>query len=123
VDADHFSAGVTAVSLGLRQDAGFRTNYGIVNFDSAAHTFRVRFVGERLTTEANLTVPAYGMLQTSAPAGDYGALVIHFEVMDAGTKPITWVAYASSTDNISGDGWVSIAGADFSPDQLKRIGL
>src|SRR2546427_622374 len=59
VDADYFSAQNSAASLGLRQDAGFRTNYGIVNIDSAPHAFHVRFVGERLTTEANLTVPAY----------------------------------------------------------------
>src|SRR6266849_3130711 len=123
VDADYFSAQNSAASLGLRQDAGFRTNYGIVNIDSAPHTFHVRFIGERLTTEANLTVPAYGMLQTSAPGGDYGALVVHFDLTDPGTNLVSWVAYASSTDNITGDGWVSIAGADLSPDQLKRVGL
>jgi len=42
---------------------------------------------------------------------------------DPGTNFVSWIAYASSTDNITGDGWVSIAGADFSPDQLKNIGL
>jgi hypothetical protein len=32
------------------------------------------------------------------------------------------VAYASSTDNITGDGWVSIASADLTPDDLTIIG-
>ena len=58
-----------------------------------------------------------------ASAGDYGALTVTFDITDSGGASISWVAYASSTDNITGDGWVSIASADLTPDDLTIIGL
>jgi hypothetical protein len=111
-----------AVALGLRQDANFRTNFGIVNVDAADHVFNVSFVGEKLQTTLTVTVKAYGMIQQSIPAGDYGAVSILFQVTDAGNNFVSWVGYASSTDNISGDGWVSVASADMSPSDLDLIG-
>ena len=123
VDADNLSTLDTAASLGLRQDASFRTNWGFVNIDAKPHAVRVRFIGERATTETTVTIPAYGMFQQGMPAGDYGALLVHFEITDAGTSFVSWAGYASSTDNITGDGWVSIASADFTPTDLDHIGL
>ncbi|SRR5712692_393271 len=123
VDADSLSTLDTAASLGLRQDVSFRTNWGFLNADSKPHVVRIRFIGERATTETMVTVPAYGMLQQGIPAGDYGALIVHFEITDAGTSAVSWIAYATSTDNITGDGWVSIASADFTPAELGAIGL
>jgi hypothetical protein len=35
---------------------------------------------------------------------------------------VSWIGYASSTDNVTGDGWVSIASADFSPGDLDQVG-
>ena len=110
------------IALGLRQDADFRTNFGIVNVDPSPHVYKVSFVGEKLQTNITLTVPAYGMIQQAIPAGDYGALQILYQVTDAGTNTVSWIGYASSTDNVTGDGWVSIASADFSPDELTLIG-
>ena len=69
-----------------------------------------------------LTVKAYGMIQQSIPAGDYGAVTILYQVTDAGNNFVSWVGYASSTDNITGDGWVSIASADLTPNDLTIIG-
>src|SRR5438270_3702961 len=69
-----------AVALGLRQDANFRTNFGIVNVDAADHVYKVSFVGEKLQTTLTVTVKAYGMIQQSIPAGDYGAVSILFQV-------------------------------------------
>lgn len=111
-----------AVALGLRQDADFRTNFGIVNVDAVDHVFKVSFVGEKAQTTMNVTVKAYGMIQQSIPAGDYGAVSILYQVTDAGDNFVSWVGYASSTDNLTGDGWVSLASADLSPDELDLIG-
>lgn len=110
------------IALGLRQDADFRTNFGIVNVDPSPHAYKVSFVGEKLQTDITLTVPAYGMIQQAIPAGDYGALQLLYQVTDAGTNTVSWIGYASSTDNVTGDGWVSIASANFSPDELTVIG-
>jgi hypothetical protein len=124
VDPDTLSAQYIdeAVALGLRQDANFRTNFGIVNVDPADHVYKVSFIGEKLQTTLTVTVKAYGMIQQSIPAGDYGAVTILYQVTDAGNNFVSWVGFASSTDNITGDGWVSLASADLSPDELDLIG-
>jgi len=124
VDPDTFSAPLIdeAISLGLRQDADFRTNFGIVNVDEKDRIFKVTFIGEKMTTTTTLTVKAFGMVQQAVPAGDYGALQIVFQVTNAGSDFVTWIGYASSTDNITGDGWVSLASADLTPDELDLIG-
>lgn len=125
VDPDFFSAQLIdeGISLGLRQDAGFRTNFGIVNVDSSDHVFKVTFIGEKMTNSLTLTVKAFGMIQQAVPTGDYGALQIDFVVTDdTGANLVTWVGYASSTDNVTGDGWVSLASANLTPDDLMLIG-
>lgn len=124
VDPDFFSAQLLdeGISLGLRQDADFRTNFGIVNTDSSDHVFKVTFMGEKMTTSLTITVKAFGMIQQAIPLGDYGALQVVFNVTDAGSNIVTWVGYASSTDNVTGDGWVSLASADMTPDDLSLIG-
>jgi hypothetical protein len=125
IDPDTLSAQYIdeGIALGLRHDADFRTNVGVVNVDAAPHAYKLSFVGEKLQTTINVTVPAYGMIQQAIPPGDYGALQILFQVTDApSTDFVSWIGYASSTDNITGDGWVSIASANFSPDELDLIG-
>src|SRR5207247_3079045 len=122
VDVYNLLVADQSASLGLRQDDSFRTNFGIVNADKIPHTVRVTAIGERLTKDTTVTVPAYGMVQTSIPAGDYGAVSVVFDITDSGGASIAWVAYASSTDNITGDGWVSVASADLTPNDLFVIG-
>ncbi|HET7433660.1 MAG TPA: hypothetical protein VFN10_02990 [Thermoanaerobaculia bacterium] len=119
VDPDSFYYHDVAAAIGLRQDSGFRTNYGIVNLDDVPHTFTVQVVGEHAQQQISVTVPGPGMTQTSIPAGDYGTLAVVFTVDDI---QASWTAYASSTDNITGDGWVSIAAAAFTPTDLTDIG-
>src|SRR5882724_6983394 len=81
VDPDTLSAQLIdeGVALGLRQDADFRTNFGIVNVDASDHVFKLTFAGEKMTTTQTLTVKAYGMIQQAIPAGDYGALQIIYQ--------------------------------------------
>jgi hypothetical protein len=98
----------TAFALGLRQDASFRTNVGVVNLDTAPHTWTVASLnntGKSFT----ITVPPFSLAQTGVPAdfgGTGGNLSITFDVPDTN---IFWSAYASSVDNVTGDGWVARA--------------
>lgn len=110
------------VALGLRQDNDFRTNYGIVNVDDKTRNYKITFVGANSTTNVTRTIPAFGLLFEAAPAGNFGALQVLIQCTDAGSDFVTWIGFASSTDNITGDGWVSIASADLSPDELDFIG-
>jgi hypothetical protein len=124
VDPDFFSVQLVdeAAALGLRQDADFRTNFGIVNVEGADHVFNVTFIGEKQTTTTTVTVKAFGMIQQAIPAGDYGAVQVIIQLTDAGTSFVSWIGYASSTDNVTGDGWVSLASGDLTPDELLQIG-
>ncbi|HEV2720467.1 MAG TPA: hypothetical protein VG323_10655 [Thermoanaerobaculia bacterium] len=95
----------TAIALGLRADAGFRTNIGVVNLDSVKHTWTISSVnnGKSFTMD----VQPFSLSQTGVPAdwaGAGGALAIAYDVPDQG---FTWSAYASSVDNLTGDGWVA----------------
>ena len=48
------------------------------------------------------------------------AVNVDEDVADDGQS---WAAYASSTDNTTGDGWVSIAARDYGDDELDFIGF
>jgi hypothetical protein len=103
---DSFGNG-TAYALALRHDSGFRTNAGIVNLDSVAHTFTVTVNGVNPPmTSFNMTVPAFSMKQQVIPNGTYGNLLLSFETNDTG---FWWSAYGASVDNVSGDSWSSHA--------------
>ncbi len=96
-----------ATLMGLKQGDRFRTNVGVVNFDSAPHnwTFTSIFNG-RVT---NVSVPPCSMVLTSASAGSAsGAGNVAFTVKSDGFG-FYWTAFGSSTDNVTGDGWVSRA--------------
>jgi len=119
VDPYSFYVFDTATLLGVKNDTQYRTNFGIVNVDDVAHTFNLRFLGESATNTLTLTVPALGMIQQPVPAANYGNLVIEVDVDDPFAP---WIPYASSTDNRTGDGWVTIGSALFTPEDLDDIG-
>lgn len=97
-----------AISLGLRHDDTFRTNVGIVNLDFlSTRTWTVQIIGSSGSATFPVTVGAFSMNQVSVPAGNYGNLRVVFTPESAMTS--SWNAYASSTDNRTGDGWVSPA--------------
>ena len=118
VDPYSMFAFKTAAILGLRHDAQYRSNFGLVNIDDVEHTFTVRFLGTQAQTERSITVPAGGMIHQAVPAASYGALVIEVDIDDE-TAP--WVAYGTSNDNITGDGWVSIGSGVLTPDDLDDV--
>lgn len=90
---------------GLRNDARFRTNIGIVNHSASAQTFTVTlfpFTGDD-PSSYEVSVPAHGMIHNAIPAGDYGSsLLISIRGKEAG---FFFNAYGSTVDNATGDGW------------------
>src|ERR1051325_399030 len=100
-------ANFTAYALGLRQDGNFRTNVGVVNLDTVQHTWTIQaYTG----ASTQLTVPPVSLGQTGAPTGSAnssGYVALTFTPTDS--ADFFWSAYASSTDNVTGDGWVSRA--------------
>jgi len=109
---------LAAFAMGLRHDPGFRTNAGIVNLDSVAHTWTVDVNGVGGRTSFSMTVPAFSMKQQVIPTGNWGDLVLAFQVNDgaaATTGPAVtaadfwWSAYGAAVDNVSGDSWSSHA--------------
>ena len=93
--------GARTTALGLRSDQGFRTNAGVVNPDSVAHTFTVSIVAAGVSS-FEISVPPYSMMQVRIPNdGSYGDIALQF-TSDSGSW---WSSYGASVDNISGDSW------------------
>jgi hypothetical protein len=99
--------GTEAYIVGLRHDESYRTNVGIMNLDLEPHTFTLTIVGERKRETMQVTVKAASMEQVPFPAGDYGNAHVYVKT-DSGEVNYTWGTYGTSTDNITGDGWVSL---------------
>ena len=100
---------IPATLMGLKQNAQFRTNIGVVNMDdTSAHTwtFRSIFTG----TVTSVTVPACSMMLIGAAANSgsatTGSVAFTVKTNDSG---FWWSGFGSSTDNTTGDGWVSRA--------------
>jgi hypothetical protein len=89
----------TAEVAGLQQDAGFRTNVGIVNLSGDAHRYAIAVRGERAATEFIINVSPFSLVQVPLPEMDFGLLTITITA-DASTD---WAAYASTLDRISGE--------------------
>lgn len=93
---------------GLRQDANYRANIGVVNLSDTAHTWYVYVDGSGGQSSFTVTVPGYSMMHVPLPAGTLGTMGIAV-VCDNQNSPeasqLKWAAYASSTDNRNGDGW------------------
>ena len=85
---------------GLRQDANFRTNVGLVNLYDTSNTFTVNVVGLQGSTTFQTTVQPYSMEQPALPAGVFGDLFIH--VTTGASNFNWWSAYGSSVDNATG---------------------
>ena len=96
---------LTAYIVGLKQSSDFRSNVGVVNLDSVAHNWTVRSVQTGAST--TLTVPAYSVVQTGIAAGSAsGSSPSVVLTLNSDGFGFWWSAYASSTDNRTGDGWV-----------------
>jgi hypothetical protein len=108
---------VPGVIYGLRQDAAFRSNFGIVNMSDKTMTFTVSFLSPgSQTRQERLPVEARSMIHQPVPAGTFSALTITV-TPDQETPPTlnigAWTAYGSSIDNRTGDAWYSKAQAAY----------
>lgn len=93
--------GSRTTAIGLRSDPQYRTNAGMVNPDSVAHTFTVTILGSSVNS-FQVNVLPYSMTQVRIPNdGTYGDLALQF-TSNSGNW---WSAYGATADNISGDSW------------------
>ena len=108
IDVQDSIGSLPANLMGLKQSSQYRTNVGIVNLDTeAAHnwTFTSIFNG-RVTS---LSVQPCSMSQAGATANSASASGnLAFTVRSDGFG-FWWSGYGSSTDNVTGDGWVARA--------------
>lgn len=95
----------TSYAYGLRQDANFRTNVGLVNIYGDPQQFTVRVIGIFGSTTFTVNVQPYSMDQVALPSGSWGDLSL--QVSTSLSNFNWWTAYGSTVDNRTGDGWVS----------------
>jgi hypothetical protein len=102
----------TSTVFGVRRDTRFRLNAGIVNLDPVHEaTFLVGdlyvpptpVVGELYV----VTVPPMSMQQIPLAAQTTARTDIYVRLNSF--TPVAWVAYGSSVDNVTGDGWTELA--------------
>ena len=99
-------AGENRVITNQRNDFRYRLNVGVVNLDTtSAHTWQI--VSDNSTT--SITVPPFSMHQVSIPRFDNSTEVPLLRIIGNGGGQTKWLAYGSSVDNVSGDGWTSLA--------------
>jgi len=94
-----------AEAAGLRHDAAFRTNVGIVNLSSDVHQFTVSINGERASDQFTIAVPPFSLVQTAVPNGDYGTLSL---VVVADSSSARWLFYGSTINNMTGEASTTI---------------
>lgn len=70
-----------------------------MNLDSQTRTFRIRLAGESDSASMSVDVPPLTMRQFPAPAVIYGSMSVMFEA----AGDFAWTAYASTTNNVSGE--------------------
>lgn len=116
---------IPGLIYGLRQDASFRSNYGLVNMGTKRLEFTVAFIAgsdasslDRTITE-RVVVEPQSMTHRAVPASAIGPLTISIRAhqersIGNPSAPLQpWAAYGSSVDNITGDGWYSKAQASY----------
>ena len=128
VDLNHLRGEFEAIILGLKQDSVHRTNVGLVNVseeDDLVFTVYVLTEDGIVADTGQISVPAGSMLQRPVPAGAFGNFSLLIDVEDPDeqlSNDFAWTAYASSNNNISNDGWVSIAANPYDDDDLDTAG-
>ena len=95
----------TSYGYGLKADANFRTNVGLVNLYSTSNTFTINIIGTGGNTQFTQTVNPFSMEQPAVPAGNWGDFYIR--ITSAASNFNWWSAYGTTVDNRTGDGWVS----------------
>ncbi|HJW92800.1 MAG TPA: hypothetical protein VJ901_04220, partial [Thermoanaerobaculia bacterium] len=113
--------------LGLRRDDRYRLNVGLVNLDQTnEQQFQITAASSGASPQSVIvTVPPFSMVQTSLVGVPLANLQVNVQNISTPLRTNTWIAYGSSVDNTTGDGWSEI-GFTAPPDQplpLKLEGL
>lgn len=108
IDVQDSLGSLPATLMGLKQSNQYRANVGVVNMDNTApHTWTFTSIFNGRVT--SVTVPACSMALTGAATGSASASGnVAFTVRSDGFG-FYWSGFGSSTDNVTGDGWVSRA--------------
>ncbi len=102
------STGTRLYGYGLRQDADFRTNIGILNYDAIRQlrrTFDVIINGIDGSSHFTVDVDPCNLAFFAAPVGTYGIFELSAFATDGGAL---WYGFGSSNDNNTGDNWSAI---------------
>ena len=101
------TSNASAYIIGLRQTNLYRTNIGIVNLENVDRVFEVAPTSTSGTDPDvfTVTVPANSLRQVNLQPGEWEGVVVRVTPTTAGA----WTAYGASVDNVTGDGWVSLA--------------
>jgi hypothetical protein len=102
----------SALSVGVRQNSDFRSNYGIVNLDPFnSHTWTVNIIGGGAPLSGMVTVLPLSMQLLAAPStlipSSSGYFVYTFNPSVSLSSP--WSAFGVTADNVTGDAWFSPA--------------
>jgi hypothetical protein len=96
------------IALGARRDSRFRVNVGIVNLSSSQQRFQVASFGSNGTDVQQVDVEAMSMVLFRVSGAD-SAVPLQIQVTNVSTvRSSSWIAYASSVDNITGDAWTTL---------------
>ena len=98
----------TRIVIGAMQDSSFRCNVGVTNINYARRSFRITASSASGSVTTTLTVEGFNTSQVPLPAGNLGYMTVTIEPLDVDESE-WWTAYATSVDNISGDGWLQNA--------------
>ena len=98
-----------SVVLGARRDSRFRVNVGIVNLSNSQQRFQVASAGTNATDVQQVDVEAMSMVLFRISGADSAVpLQIQVSNISATARSTSWIAYASSVDNITGDAWTTL---------------
>lgn len=103
-----------AIALGLRQNAAFRTNIGIVNLDpvnTRSWTVTIRSGGT--PTSFTVALEPLSMQLIAVPAtiipSEKGYLSVTYVPFANPGTDFRWSAFGVTADNVTGDSWLSLA--------------
>jgi hypothetical protein len=100
----------SAVSiLGARRDSRYRTNVGIVNLSGDVQTFQVIAFGSFGSDVRQIDVQPLSMVLFGV-TGAASTTPLQIQVRNVTTvaRTTSFVAYASSVDNVTGDAWTTL---------------
>ena len=103
-----------AIALGLRQNAAFRTNVGIVNLDPVnTRSWTVTIRSSGTPTSLTIALAPLSMQLVAVPTtitpSENGYLSVTYVPFATPGTDFRWSAFGVTADNVTGDSWLSLA--------------